>query len=57
MGATTLAAGSGGTKLALPKMVRDRLLDRFPIEAEALAKELGFTAEYSQAAKRAFCLG
>ena len=28
VGATTLAAGFGGTKLALPDIVRDRLLDR-----------------------------
>ena len=35
VGATTLAAGFGGTKLALPDIVRDRLLDH----AEALAKE------------------
>jgi hypothetical protein len=26
-------------------MVRDRLLDRFPNQAEALAKELGFSVE------------
>jgi len=45
VGATTLAAGFGGTKLALPDIVRDRLLDRFPDHAEALAKELGFSAE------------
>ena len=45
VGATTLAAGFGGTKLALPNMVRDRLLDRFPRQAEALAKELGFSAD------------
>jgi hypoxanthine phosphoribosyltransferase len=45
VGATTLAAGFGGTKLALPDMVRDRLLDRFSNQAEALAKELGFSAE------------
>jgi len=41
----TLAAGFGGTKLALPDIVRDQLLDRFPRQAEALAKELGFSAE------------
>ena len=35
VGATTLAAGFGGTNLALPDIVRDRLLDH----AEALAKE------------------
>jgi hypothetical protein len=45
VGATTLAAGFGGTKLALPDIVRDRLLDRFPRQAEALANELGFSAE------------
>ena len=45
VGATTLAAGFGGTKLALPDMVRDRLLDRFPRQAKALANELGFSAE------------
>ena len=45
IGATTLAAGFGGTKLALPDIVRDRLLDRFPRQAEALANELGFSAE------------
>jgi hypothetical protein len=44
-GATTLAAGFGGTKLALPDIVRDRLLDRFPDRAEALAKQLGFSAD------------
>jgi len=45
VGATTLAAGFGGTKLALPTIVRDRLFDRFPREAEAIANELGFSAE------------
>ena len=45
VGATTLAAGFGATKLALPHLVRDRLLDRFPAQAEALANELGFSAE------------
>ena len=45
VGATTLAAGFGGTNLALPDIVRDRLLDRFPRQAEALANELGFSAE------------
>jgi hypothetical protein len=45
VGATTLAAGFGGTKLTLPDMVRDRLLDRFPDQAEALAKQLGFSAD------------
>jgi hypothetical protein len=45
VGATTLAAGFGGTKLALPDTVRDRLLDRFPTQAEALANELGFSAD------------
>ena len=45
IGATTLAAGFGGTKLALPDIVRDRLLDCFPRQAEALANELGFSAE------------
>ena len=45
IGATTLAAGFGGTKLALPDIVRDRLLDRFPRQAETLANELGFSAE------------
>ena len=45
VGATTLAAGFGGTKLALPDIVRNRLLDRFPTQAEALANELGFSAE------------
>ena len=45
VGTTTLATGFGGTKLALPHLVRDRLLDRFPAQAEALANELGFSAE------------
>jgi hypothetical protein len=45
VGATTLAAGFGGTKLALPDIVRNRLLDRFPTQAEALANELGFSAD------------
>jgi hypoxanthine phosphoribosyltransferase len=45
VGATTLAAGFGATKLALPKSVYDRLLEQFPIHAQTLAKELGFTAE------------
>ena len=44
-GATTLAAGFGATKLALPESVRDRLLEQFPVHAETLAKELGFTAD------------
>lgn len=43
VGATTLAAGFGGTKLALPDTVRERLLDRFPTQAEALANALGFS--------------
>jgi hypoxanthine phosphoribosyltransferase len=45
VGATTLAAGFGATKLALPEPVYDRLVERFPIHAEKLANELGFTAE------------
>lgn len=43
VGATTLAAGFGATKLALPESIHDRLMEQFPIQAEALAKELGFT--------------
>jgi hypothetical protein len=45
VGATTLAAGFGGTKVALPDIVWDRLLDRFSRPAEALANELGFSAD------------
>jgi hypothetical protein len=45
VGATTLSAGFGGTKLVLPDMVRDRLLDRFSVQAEALANELRFSAD------------
>ena len=45
VGAATLAAGFGGTKLSLPDLVRDRLLERFPTQAEALANELGFSAD------------
>jgi hypothetical protein len=45
VGATTLAAGFGGTKVALPDIVWDRLLDRFSRQAEALANELGFSAD------------
>ena len=41
IGATTLAAGFGGTKLALPDIVRDRLLDRFPRQAEAPRERAG----------------
>jgi hypothetical protein len=43
--AITLAAGFDGTKLALPDLVRDRLIDRFPEHAEALARQLGFAPE------------
>jgi hypothetical protein len=45
VGATTLAAGFGATQLALPESVHDRLLEQFPVQAESLAKELGFTAD------------
>ena len=45
VGVTTLAAGFGGTKLAPPDIGRDRLVDRFPRQAEALANELGFSAD------------
>jgi hypothetical protein len=45
VGATTLTAGFGGTKLALPYIVRDWLLDCFPTQAKALANELGFSAD------------
>jgi len=45
VGATTLAAGFGGTKLAVPYIVRDWLLDSFPTHAKVLANELGFSAE------------
>jgi Phosphoribosyl transferase domain len=45
VGATTLAAGFGGTKVALPDAIRDRLLDRFPARAEVLANEFGFSAD------------
>jgi hypothetical protein len=31
--------------LALPESIHDRLLEQFPVHAESLAKELGFTAE------------
>src|SRR6202011_5580368 len=44
VGATTLAAGFGATKLALPESVHERLLEKFPVQAEALANEFGFTA-------------
>jgi hypothetical protein len=37
------AAGFGGTKVALPGSVHERLLDRFPAQAEVLANELGFS--------------
>jgi hypothetical protein len=43
-GATTLAAGFGATKLALPESVRERLLEKFPVQAETLANALGFMA-------------
>ena len=39
------AAGFGATKLALPDSIHDRLLEQFPVQAESLAKELGFTAD------------
>jgi hypothetical protein len=45
VGATTLAAGFGATKLALPESVHERLLEKFSVQAEALANELGFTAD------------
>jgi hypoxanthine phosphoribosyltransferase len=45
VGATTLAAGFGATKLALPESVYERLVEKFPVQAEKLANELGFTAE------------
>jgi hypothetical protein len=40
VGATTLAAGFGATKLALPESVHHRLTEQFPVQAETLAKEL-----------------
>jgi hypothetical protein len=45
VGATTLAAGFGATKLTLPSEVYERLVEKFPIHAVKLANELGFTAE------------
>jgi adenine/guanine phosphoribosyltransferase-like PRPP-binding protein len=44
VGATTLAAAFGATKLALPVLVYERLVGKFPVQAEKLANELGFTA-------------
>jgi hypoxanthine phosphoribosyltransferase len=43
VGATTLAAAFGATKLALPESVYARLVETFPGQSENLANELGFT--------------
>jgi hypothetical protein len=45
VGATTLAAGFGVTKLALPESIHEQLLEQFPVQAENLANELGFTVD------------
>ena len=57
VGATTLAAGFGATKLALPESVHERLLEKFPVQAAALANELGFTADCFTNREARFLLG
>ena len=45
VGATTLAAGFGGTKLALSTAILERLLNQFCTHTETLANKLGFSAD------------
>lgn len=44
VGATTLGAAFGATKLGLPESIYARLVEKFPGHAENLASELGFTS-------------
>jgi hypothetical protein len=44
IGASTLSASYGGTKLALPEHVKQTLFERFPSVSD-LAHQLGFEAE------------